>query len=81
MTCMARPHGCRPGIRPPGQQAAGQPLALLCDLERDATESYNVLPTYPDKAAELAALLSQWEQATATNPRGFRKQASAAPHD
>jgi arylsulfatase A-like enzyme len=64
-----------------GSKQLGNRWPLLYDLELDPQESYNVLSTYPDKAAELAALLTQWEQAAAVNPRGFRKPASASLRD
>jgi hypothetical protein len=56
-----------------GSKQLGNRWPLLYDQELDPQESYNVLSTYPDKAAELAALLAQWEQTTAANPRGFRQ--------
>jgi len=56
-----------------GRKQLGNRWPLLYDLELDPRESYNVLSTYPEKGAELAAALEKWEQAAAANPRGFRQ--------
>jgi len=56
-----------------GRKQLGNRWPLLYDLENDPQESYNVLATYPQKGAELAARLAHWEQLAAANPRGFKK--------
>ena len=54
-----------------GGKQMGNRWPLLYDLKNDPGESYNVINTYPDVAAELKAAMETWERAAARNPRGF----------
>jgi arylsulfatase A len=54
-----------------GGRQMGSRWPLLYDLKNDPGESYNVINTYPDIAAELKAAMETWERSAAGNPRGF----------
>jgi arylsulfatase A-like enzyme len=54
-----------------GKKQMGVRWPLLYDLRNDSGESYNVINTFPEKAAELKATMAKWEKKTAKNPRGF----------
>lgn len=49
----------------------GYIFPLLYDVALDPSESYNVIDTYPDVAAQLLQMMEKWEADVAKNPRGF----------
>lgn len=44
---------------------------FLFDLERDPSESYNLIETYPDVARNLTNMLDEWEAELKVNLRGW----------
>jgi arylsulfatase A-like enzyme len=55
-----------------GKKQMGNRWPLLYDLERDPSEAYNVIHTYPDVAEKLSGMMTAWEEKTSKNPRGFK---------
>jgi arylsulfatase A-like enzyme len=45
---------------------------FLFDLERDPSESYNLIETNPDVARKLAGMLNEWETEMNSNLRGWK---------
>ena len=56
-----------------GGRQMGNRWPLLYDLKNDPGESYNMINTYPEVAAELRSAMEAWERAAARNPRGFNQ--------
>ncbi len=54
-----------------GKSQLGNRWPLLYDLSSDPGEDYNVISTYPEKAAQLKKMLENWKESTNNNPRGF----------
>jgi len=56
-----------------GEKQMGNRWPLLYDLKHDPGESYNVINTYPEKAAELKSAMVAWRKKEKKDPRGFGK--------
>jgi arylsulfatase A len=54
-----------------GKKQLGKRSPLLYDLSVDPGENYNVIDTYPEIAEKMHRLLTEWEERTKKNPRGF----------
>lgn len=44
---------------------------FLFDLEKDPSESYNLIEAYPEVAERLVRMLDEWEREIDANPRGW----------